>query len=132
MNPQRRTANHGVPWEDEYGYAQAVKKGNTIYLSGQVSHDAEGNLVGKDDMHAQMKQAYANAEKLLEELGASFADVIDETVYATDVDAAYSAHARLKIEIYGEPVAVASSLIGTTRLGSPGYLVEIKMVAVAN
>jgi enamine deaminase RidA (YjgF/YER057c/UK114 family) len=35
-----------MPWEDLYGYAQAVKVGDTIYVSGQLSHDDEGNIVG--------------------------------------------------------------------------------------
>src|SRR6185437_11631392 len=35
----------GVPWEDAYGYAQAVKIGDTIYVSGQLSHDDKGTLI---------------------------------------------------------------------------------------
>jgi 2-iminobutanoate/2-iminopropanoate deaminase len=34
-----------MSWEKEYGYAQAVKVEDTIYLSGQVSHDDRGNIV---------------------------------------------------------------------------------------
>ena len=49
-----------MPWEKEYGYAQAVKVGDTIYVSGQVSHDEKGNIVGLRDMETQMRQAYAN------------------------------------------------------------------------
>ena len=36
----------GMPWEDLYGYAQAIRVGDTIYVSGQLSHDDEGNIVG--------------------------------------------------------------------------------------
>ena len=45
----------GMPWEDQYGYVQAVnqygyvqavKVDNTIYVSGQLSHDDQGNMVG--------------------------------------------------------------------------------------
>ena len=32
------TENFGVPWETAYGYVQAIKSGDTIYLSGQLSH----------------------------------------------------------------------------------------------
>jgi enamine deaminase RidA (YjgF/YER057c/UK114 family) len=35
----------GVPWEDAYGYAQAIKVGDTIHVSGQLSHDEKGNLI---------------------------------------------------------------------------------------
>ena len=51
-----------MPWEKEYGYAQTVKIGDTIYVSGQVSHDDAGNIVGQRDMGAQMRQAYANIQ----------------------------------------------------------------------
>ena len=36
----------GMSWEEQYGYAQAVKVGDTIYVSGQLSHDNRGNMVG--------------------------------------------------------------------------------------
>ena len=61
----------GMPWEKEYGYSQAVKVDNTIYVSGQVSHDDNGNIVGAGDMGAQMSQAYANVEKVLAHYGAT-------------------------------------------------------------
>ncbi|MCY1280765.1 hypothetical protein D9M68_300410 [compost metagenome] len=33
----KEAAYHGVPAEDDYGYAQAIKIGNMIYVSGQLS-----------------------------------------------------------------------------------------------
>jgi enamine deaminase RidA (YjgF/YER057c/UK114 family) len=39
----KETQSLNMPWEQEYGYSQAVKVGNTIYLSGQVSHDDMAN-----------------------------------------------------------------------------------------
>ncbi|MFI0349930.1 hypothetical protein [Actinomadura sp. 9N407] len=33
--------NHGVPWEDAYGYSQALRVGDTIYISGQLAHDSQ-------------------------------------------------------------------------------------------
>jgi len=73
----------GMPWEEQYGYAQAVKVDDTIYVSGQLSHDDQGNMVGPaplDDsgrirehsnMETQMRQAYANAKKILNQFGAT-------------------------------------------------------------
>ncbi|HFK2946695.1 TPA: RidA family protein [Stenotrophomonas maltophilia] len=77
----RKTASFGVPWESAYGYVQAVRVNNTIFVSGQLSHTAEGQLVapaelgasGKpanfDTMEAQMRRTYENAQALLAELG---------------------------------------------------------------
>jgi 2-iminobutanoate/2-iminopropanoate deaminase len=59
----KETKSLGMPWEKEYGYVQAVKVGDTIYVSGQVSHDGRGNIVGLGDMEAQMRQAYANIRR---------------------------------------------------------------------
>jgi 2-iminobutanoate/2-iminopropanoate deaminase len=39
MTISKETKSLDMSWEKEYGYAQAVKVGETIYLSGQVSHD---------------------------------------------------------------------------------------------
>ena len=43
----------GMPWEKSYGYAQAVRVGDTIWVSGQLSHDNEGNMVGPAPVDAQ-------------------------------------------------------------------------------
>ena len=41
----KEAAYFGVPWEDASGYAQAIKIGDTIYVSGQLSHDEKGELI---------------------------------------------------------------------------------------
>ena len=61
----------GMPWEEQYGYAQAVKVGDTVYLSGQVSHDDQANILGVGDMEVQMRTAYANVGKVLARYGAT-------------------------------------------------------------
>ena len=54
MAISKETKSLGMAWEKEYGYSQAVKVGDTIHLSGQVSHDDKGNIVGPGDMEVQM------------------------------------------------------------------------------
>ena len=39
MTINKEEKNLNMPWEKEYGYSQAVKVGDTIYVSGQVAHD---------------------------------------------------------------------------------------------
>jgi len=46
LTPHKETNSLGMSWEQEYGYAQAVKVVDTIYISGQMSHDDMGNTVG--------------------------------------------------------------------------------------
>ena len=89
MTISKEPKSLGMPWEKEYGYSQAVKVDNTIYVSGQVSHDDKGNIVGRGDMQVQMRQAYANIEKVLAQYGATMGNIVDEVLFVTDMDAAF-------------------------------------------
>src|SRR4051812_38886335 len=90
----------GMPWEDQYGYARAVRVDDTIYVSGQLSHDGQGNMVGvaplddsgrirdHSNMETRMRQTCANARSILSEFGATLDDVVEEALYVTDMDTA--------------------------------------------
>ena len=118
-----------MPWEKEYGYAQAVKVGDTIYLSGQVSHDDSGNIVGRGDIEAQMRQAYTNIMKILAQYGASMDNIVDEILFVTDMNTAYAAAVKCRKDIFfGTPV-VASTIVQIQRLAFPELMIEIKCVA---
>ncbi len=104
----------GMPWEELYGYAQAVRTGNTLYIAGQLNHDEHGNLVAPapvdaagritdaSNMETQMRTAYANAAKLLASFGASLDNVVEETLYVTDVDAAFAVAGAVRKKAYGK------------------------------
>lgn len=136
-------ANFGVPWEEAYGYAQAIKFGDTIYVSGQFSHDEKGNLIAPaalDEarkaaefsmMEQQMRATYANAVNLLARFGATPDNIVEETLYVLDVDAAFAAAGKVRKEVYGTArPQCASNLIGVTRLAFPEQLIEIAFRAV--
>ena len=118
----------GMPWEKEYGYAQAVKVGDTIYLSGQVSHDDEGNIMGLRDMEAQMRQAYANIKKVLAEYDATMDNVIDEILFVTDMDTAFAAAVKCRREVFSGTPIVASTIVQIQRLAFPDLMIEIRCV----
>ncbi len=46
MRLHKEVKTLGMPWESQYGYVQAVKVNDTIYVSGQLSHDDRGNMIG--------------------------------------------------------------------------------------
>jgi enamine deaminase RidA (YjgF/YER057c/UK114 family) len=118
-----------MPWEKEYGYSQAVKVGDTIYVSGQVAHDEKGEFVGVGDMEAQMRAAYANIKKLLAEYGAGVENIVDETAFVTDMETAFAAAVKCRKEIFsGAPVA-ANTIVEIKQLAFPELLIEIKCVA---
>jgi enamine deaminase RidA (YjgF/YER057c/UK114 family) len=121
-----------VPAEDEYGYAQAIKIGNSIYVSGQLSHDDKAAMIapaaldesGKPadfSMTAeQMRVTYANAAKIQAQSGATRDDVVEETLYVLDVDEAFAVAGKVRKEAWATArPQCASNLIGVSRLAFP-------------
>jgi len=90
LSINKETMSLGVPWEKEYGYSQAVKVGDTIYVSGQVAHDDNSKIVGSGYMEAQMRQAYSNIHKVLAQYGATMDNIVDEILFTTDMDSLFS------------------------------------------
>ena len=129
MTISKEAKNLGVSWEQEYNYSQAVKVGDTIYLSGQVSHDEAGDIVGVGDMEAQMQQAYANVQKVLAQYGATLENVVDEVLFVIDMETAYAAATKHRRDIFSGTAVVASTIVQITGLASPEMLIEIKCVA---
>ena len=126
MTLSKDVKGSGMPWEEQYGYAQAVKVDDTIYVSGQLSHDDRGNMVGAaplDDsgrirdysnMEAQMRQTYSNAKKLLNQFGATLDNVVEEVLYVRDMDAAFAVAGAVRKDAYGSgKPAVASTMLVT-------------------
>jgi len=140
---EKKTAYWGVPWEDAYGYAQAVQVGSEIYVSGQLNHDPDGNLIAPAEldkqgkprdfstMEAQMRATYENLAVLLGKFGATLDNVVEETLYVLDVDAAFAAAGKVRKAAYGtDRPQVASNLIGVSRLAMPPQLIEIACKAI--
>lgn len=143
INSRKKIANHGVDWEKAFGYVQAVQVKDTIYISGQLSHDGEGKLVAPAELDAngqpsdfsqmeqQIRQTYVNAKTLLADYGATLDDVVEETLFVLDVPSAFSAGSKVRKEMYGTDMPqCASNLIGVTALAFPEQVVEITFRAV--
>lgn len=116
-----------VPWEAEYGYAQAVKKGNTVWIAGQLGHDEKGVLA--EGMDAQTEQTYNNIKEILESYGMTMDDVVEEVLYVTDMGSAFAARKKYGWQFYPDPRRVASTIVAIGGLALPGQLIEIKIVA---
>lgn len=129
MAISKETMSLDMPWEKEYGYAQAVKVGDTIYLSGQVSHDEGGNIVGLRDMESQMRQTYANIQKMLAQYGATMDNIVDEVLFVTDMNSAFAAAVKCRREVFSRTPVVASTIVQIQRLAFPELMIEIKCVA---
>jgi reactive intermediate/imine deaminase len=66
-------------------YSQAVKVGDTVYLSGQIPLDPETMELVGGDARAQIRRVLDNLRAVAEAAGGSLADVVKLTVYLTDL-----------------------------------------------
>lgn len=121
----------GMPWETDFGYAQGVQAGSLIHVAGQMSLDHSGAIVGAGNIEAQMRQAYANVTKVLEQFHATTEDVLEETIYVTDMQAALPVAAKVRRDVYSVHPTVASTILQVQQLAFKEALVEIRVTAKA-
>jgi reactive intermediate/imine deaminase len=114
-----------------YSHVVEVKGGRTLYIAGQIAVDKDGNLVGRGDFRAQVKQVFENLKARLEEGGASFNDVVKLNYYLTDVSDIQSLRETRNSYINTESPP-ASTLVVVKRLVREEYLIEIEAVAVVS
>ena len=105
--------------EDQIGYSQAVKVGNTIYVSGSV---------GWGKMDDALKLAYDEIDKTLKNYNAGFANVVKENLYTTALDSVIK-YKDIRRGYYGKDYP-AATWIEVKRLYNPGIVVEVEVVAV--
>jgi len=108
----------------------SAQRGRTIYVSGQVAFDKDGNVVGKGDLRAQTTQVFENLKICLEAAGASFADVVKITTYVKG----YTPEQRMPITEIRNRYLVkplpASTLVGVETLVHDDFLIEVEAIAV--
>jgi len=116
-NPQ------GRKFQEEWGYSDAVVAGDTIYLSGIVVGQREG-----ESLEEAYDRTYDQIEAILKRAGASWDDVVDITSFHTDVVAQMPAIVAAHKKRVKAPYP-AWTAIGVDRLIPERGLTEIKVVA---
>jgi enamine deaminase RidA (YjgF/YER057c/UK114 family) len=107
------------PWENEIGYAQAVRVGNVLYVSGSVGGGA---------MPDAIKQAYDTIGRTLAAYRLGFQHVVKENIFTTDLDALKANKEVRKTYYQGD--FPTSSWVQVSRLYNPLYVFEVEIVAV--
>jgi reactive intermediate/imine deaminase len=118
-------------WQDRRGFSQAwkVDGGRTlIFASGQVSISPDGQLMHEGDFAGQAHLVFENLRTILQQAGASLADVVKLGVFLTDM-ARLPEYNSAKAEFF-TGVQPASTAVGVTSLAAPGLMLEVEAVAV--
>ena len=110
--------------QQEWGYADAVITGDTIYLSGVVA----GLRPGETDLKLPYERAFERIGAILQRSGASWDDVVDITSFHTDLTSQMPAIIAVKNKYIAAPPP-AWTAIGVSRLIPGNGITEIKMVA---
>ena len=129
-NNRKKAINPSVvakPLKPYYSNAVRSEAGPLLWISGQVSIDRNGNLVGKGDLRAQAIQVLENIKGILSDSNAELADVVKVTVYVTDIRA-FDELADIR-EKYFPIFGPASVICEVSALAWPEFEIEIEAVA---
>lgn len=105
-----------------------------VFLAGQVAWDAEGALVGRGDLAAQVEQCYLNVAAAVAAAGGTVDDIAKLTTYVPgwtpDKMPLVQAGRARALERLGVELHAPGTLVGVAALYTPDLLVEIEAVAV--
>lgn len=110
-------------------YSQAIAAtGTLLFVAGQIPLNAQGELVGGDDITAQTVQVMANLGAILAAAGGSFANVVRTGVFLRDLND-FAAMNAVYAEYFEDATAPARATVEVSRLPK-GVRVEIDCIAV--
>lgn len=122
---QIKIYNHNL-WD--HGITQGYAVNETIYISGQFSHNTEGMFIGEGDIEAQTQKTLDNLDRVLKGFNVTRSNLAYVEIYLTNA----FMHSERVIQLFKQYVGEhrpAGSLIGVSSLAFPEQLIEISAVA---
>ena len=108
-------------------YSACTKSGNLVFVSGMVSLNAKGEIVGRGDIREQTKQVLDNVQAVIEAAGAKMSDIAKTTVFITDLANLVAYNEVYKTYFPNDPPARATV---KADLVNKDFLIEIDAFAV--
>jgi len=90
-------------------YSQAVRAGDTVYLSGQIPLDPSTGLLVEGDISAQARRSFENLKAVCEAAGGSLGDIVRLGLYLTDLDNFAAVNAVMS-EFFSAPYPARSTV----------------------
>ena len=123
----------GLHHNPAYSHVVTASGARTIYISGQVSVDEEGRIVGEGDLAAQTTQVMQNLGLALKAADATYANIVKITTFVVN----YKPELRPVIgkarsAFFEGMEPPASTLVGVSALAAPEWLIEIEAIAIAD
>ena len=116
------------PVEKRRGYMPgvSVNPGRLLFTAGMTGRQPDGTLV-PGGMAAQTQRTMERLQAILQRAGASFAQVIKQVLYITDMEAHAASGRAVRAAFFGDS-RPASTALGVRRLADPAMLIEIELV----
>ena len=111
-----------------FGFSHIVKLGDTVYISGQLPQDQDGNIVGKGDMVVQTEKTYENLKKCLETVGATMHDIVMLRIFVTNIEE-FQKTGDIRKKYFGK-YRPATTGLEISQLYFPDAMIEVEATAV--
>ncbi len=115
-----------------YSHIARAKASELLFIAGQLAVNEAGELVGKGDFAAQMRQVFDNLGRALRSEGLGFANVIKFTTYlvhSQDIEGFMVVRNELFARIYPEGEYPPNTLLMVDRLVGEQFLIEVEAIA---
>lgn len=101
--------------------------GNLVFLSGQAAINEQGEVVGENDVDAQIDQAMSNIQRALEAAGSEIDRIFKITVFLKDMGN-FESVLRMRERYFSKPWP-ADTTVGVNALALPELMIELEVVA---
>jgi isochorismate pyruvate lyase len=118
----------GAKWEQLVGYCRAVKRGQTVAVSGCAPVAEGGGVHAPGDAEAQARRCLEIGLQALRQLGGGPADVVRTRLFVTDISR-WADYGRAHAAVFGDHPP-ATSMLEVKGLIDPAMLIEIELDAV--
>lgn len=122
------------PAQGLYSNVTIVPAGRTAFIAGQLSVGKDGNVAGRGDFEAQMRQVFSNMGDILKGMGLTYNHVIKFTTYlvhSQDIETFMRVRAELFPQLFGGKTFPPNTLLVIDRLVKEDFLIEVEAVATA-
>jgi 2-iminobutanoate/2-iminopropanoate deaminase len=117
-----------VNGRDVFSHVTASRRGKMIFVAGQLATNQKGEIVGRDDMRAQLRQVCENVKSALAASGATLDDLVQTSTFVTSWEKFREAF-DVRHEYLGK-VLPTSTTVQVTALAHPDFMVEISAIAM--
>jgi enamine deaminase RidA (YjgF/YER057c/UK114 family) len=118
-----------------YSHVARAKASDLVFIAGQLAVNEAGELVGKGDFGAQMRQVFDNLGRVLRSGGLGFTDVVKFTtflVHSQDIESFMALRKELFAELYPGGQYPPNTLLMIDRLVDEQFLIEVEAMAAVS